>query len=173
MAGRIGIAADRALFYVKGGGAGFRNTASITNLTTGASVSASNNNSGWLLGGGLECAFASNWSAKVEFDYLGLRDFSWNSVLIAGDTFTASRNIVMLKAGINFRIRRVRTTRNDEVLARRMTPDDLSLGGNPGAERLGLLPQRPSHAGPTHRRALAGHTAGRRFEVKTLVRIKK
>jgi outer membrane immunogenic protein len=103
LAGRIGIASDRTLFYVKGGVGWVQNSASITNLTTGVSVSASNNNSGWLLGGGVEYAFASNWSAKVEFDYLGLRDFSWNSVIIAGDNFTASRNIVMLKAGINFR----------------------------------------------------------------------
>ncbi len=103
LAGRIGIASDRALFYVKGGAGWVQNTASITNLTTGVSVSASNNNSGWLLGGGLEYAFASNWSAKVEFDYLGLRAFSWNPVFIAGDSFTASRNIAMLKAGINFK----------------------------------------------------------------------
>jgi opacity protein-like surface antigen len=103
LAGRIGIASDRTLFYVKGGVGWVQNSASITNLTTGASVSASNTNSGWLLGGGLEYAFASNWSAKVEFDYLGLRDFSWNSVLFPGDSFTASRNIAMLKAGINFR----------------------------------------------------------------------
>jgi outer membrane immunogenic protein len=103
LTGRIGYAADRALLYVKGGGGWVRNTASITNLSTGASVSASNTNSGWLIGGGLEYAFASNWSAKVEFDYLKLDSFSWNSVLFPAETFTASRNISMFKAGINYR----------------------------------------------------------------------
>jgi outer membrane immunogenic protein len=103
LAGRIGIASDHTLFYVKGGVGWVQNSASITNLTTGASVSASNTNSGWLLGGGLEYAFASNWSAKVEFDYLGLRDFSWNSVLFPGDNFTASRNISEFKVGLNYR----------------------------------------------------------------------
>ncbi len=103
LAGRIGIAADRMLFYVKGGGGWVKNTATITNLTTGASVSASNNNNGWLFGGGVEWAFATNWSTKLEFDYLSLNSLSWNSVLFPGETFTASRNISMLKVGINYR----------------------------------------------------------------------
>lgn len=103
VAGRVGFAADRALFYVKGGGGWVGNTASITNLTTGAAASASNTNNGWLIGGGLEYAFTPNWSGKLEYDYLGLRSWSWNSVVFPGDTFTASRNISMFKAGINYR----------------------------------------------------------------------
>ena len=103
LAGRIGIAADRTLFYIKGGGAWVGNSASITNLTTGASVSASNTNSGWLLGGGLEYGFDTNWSAKVEFDYIGLRSWSWNSTLFPNETFTASRNISEFKVGLNYR----------------------------------------------------------------------
>lgn len=103
IAGRVGFAADRALFYVKGGGGWVGNTASITNLTTGASVSASNTNDGWLIGGGLEYAFTPSWSGKLEYDYLGLNSWSWNSALFPGDTFTASRNISMFKVGINYR----------------------------------------------------------------------
>ena len=104
LAGRVGIAADRALFYVKGGGAWVGNSASITNLTTGASASASNSNTGWLFGGGLEWAFAaSNWSAKFEYDYISLNSWTWNSVLFPGETFTASRNISEFKVGLNYR----------------------------------------------------------------------
>jgi outer membrane immunogenic protein len=104
VAGRIGYAAaDRVLFYVKGGGGWVRNTASITNLNTSTSVSASNTNGGWLIGGGLEYAFDPNWSIKGEFDYLRLNSFSWNSVLFPAETFTANRNISMFKAGINYR----------------------------------------------------------------------
>ncbi len=104
VAGRVGFAAaDRALIYIKGGGGWVGNTASITNLTTGAAVSASNTNSGWLIGGGLEYAFTPNWSSKIEVDYLGLRSWSWNSTVFPGDTFTASRNITMVKAGLNYR----------------------------------------------------------------------
>jgi outer membrane immunogenic protein len=103
LTGRIGFASDRVLYYVKGGGGWVRNTASISNLTTNASVSASNSRGGWLIGGGLEWAFESNWSTKIEYDYLALNSFSWNSVLFPGETFTASRNISMVKAGLNFR----------------------------------------------------------------------
>ena len=103
VAGRVGYAADRTLFYVKGGGGWVGNTASITNLTTGAAISASNTNSGWLVGGGVEYAFAPRWSAKLEYDYIGLRSWSWNSTVFPGDTFTASRNISTFKAGINYR----------------------------------------------------------------------
>jgi outer membrane immunogenic protein len=110
VAGRLGVATtgmwfnSSALFYIKGGGGWVENSASITNLTTGTSISASNTNSGWLVGGGVEWGFANNWSAKIEYDYLGLRDWTFNSVLLfPGDTFTASRNIQELKFGINYR----------------------------------------------------------------------
>src|SRR5260221_10758086 len=70
------------------------------NLTTGSSITASNNNtnSGWLVGAGIEWAFAPNWSAKVEYNYLGLDDRTFTvpagSPFLAGDTFTQSnRNI--------------------------------------------------------------------------------
>ena len=93
---------NQALFYIKGGGGWVKNTATVTNLTTLASLSASNTNSGWLIGGGIEWAFATNWSAKIEYVYLGLRSWTFNSVvLFPGDTFTASRNIQELKFGRN------------------------------------------------------------------------
>jgi outer membrane immunogenic protein len=113
LAGRIGISADQVfygggggggvLFYVKGGGAWVGNSASITDLNNGLSASASNTNSGWLVGGGLEWAFASNWSAKFEYDYIGLRSWSWSSVLFPAETFTASRNLSEFKVGLNYR----------------------------------------------------------------------
>ena len=39
---------------------------------------------------------------KIEYDYLGLRSWSWSPGLFR-DTFTVSRNTQMLKAGINYR----------------------------------------------------------------------
>ena len=105
VAGRVGFAAaDRALIYIKGGGGWVGNTREHHyNLTTGAAVSASNTNTGWLIGGRLEYAFTPNWSSKIEVDYLGLRSWSWNSTVFPGDTFTASRNITMVKAGLNYK----------------------------------------------------------------------
>ena len=66
----------------------------VTNLRTGSSFSISNDNSngGWLVGAGVEWAFAANWSAKVEYNYLGLEDRTFTvpagSPFFPGDIFT-------------------------------------------------------------------------------------
>ena len=99
------------LFYGKAGG-GWVGTDDFTinNLTTGTSITVSNNNtnSGWLVGAGIEWAFAPNWSAKVEYNYLGLDDRTFIVPagvpgFLPGDTFTQSnRNIQMVKVGANY-----------------------------------------------------------------------
>jgi outer membrane immunogenic protein len=110
LAARFGLAYDRVLFYGKAGGGWVGNSNfTITNVTTGASVSGGNNNSvgGWLVGVGVEWAFADNWSAKVEYDYLGLQNRTFTTpafFLPAFDTFsTGNSNIQMVKLGINYR----------------------------------------------------------------------
>jgi outer membrane immunogenic protein len=104
LAGRIGFAFDRWMIYAKGGGAWVQNTASITNLGTGAMVSASNTNSGWVLGVGAEWAWGGPWSAKIEYDHMEFGNWTTAApVIAAGDTITASRNIDMVKFGINYR----------------------------------------------------------------------
>ena len=56
------------MVYIKGGGAWVndRYTASIG----GFSSEVSDTRWGWMLGGGIEYAFAGNWSAKVEYNYM-------------------------------------------------------------------------------------------------------
>jgi hypothetical protein len=59
------------------------------------------------LAGDIEWAFLPNWSAKVEYNYLGLDDRTFTvpagSPFLAGDTFTQSnRSIQMVKVGINY-----------------------------------------------------------------------
>ncbi len=104
LTGRVGFAADRWLFYVKGGGAWVENHATLTNLTTGAAVSASNTNSGWTAGVGTEWAFSGPWSAKIEYDHIELDNWSPStSAIIAGDRLNISRHIDMVKAGVNYR----------------------------------------------------------------------
>lgn len=109
VAARFGVAYDHWLFYGKAGGGWVGNSGfTVTNVTTGASISGSNNNtnSGWLVGGGGEWAFASNWSAKIEYDFLSLssRTFTSPGVILAGDTFTTGNpNIQMVKFGINYK----------------------------------------------------------------------
>jgi len=109
VAGRLGVAYDRWLFYGKGGGGWVGNdNFTVTNVTTGASITgASNTNSGWLAGAGIEWAFANNWTAKIEYDYFGLGSRTVTvpagSPFLAGDTFNkGSNNIQTLTVGINY-----------------------------------------------------------------------
>ena len=107
-AARFGVTNGYWLFYGKAGGGWVGNNSfTITNVTTGASITTSNNNtnSGWLVGAGIEWAFLPNWSTKLEYDFLGLnsRSFTVPAGFFAGDTFTQSnRNIQMLKVGVNY-----------------------------------------------------------------------
>ena len=110
VAGRVGIAADRWLFYVKGGGGWVGNSGfTVTNETTGGSVAFNGtSNSGWLLGGGVEWAFTNNWSVRAEYDYLGLNNQSFAVPaavpVIGGDTFALhDRNVEMFTVGLNYR----------------------------------------------------------------------
>ena len=103
IAGRFGLAFNQVLFYGKVGGGWVGNTATITNLNTGASISASNTRDGWLGGVGLEWAFTPNWSTKIEYDYLGLNSWTFSGPIIPADTWTVNRNIQMLTVGLNYR----------------------------------------------------------------------
>jgi outer membrane immunogenic protein len=112
LAARFGLTNGPWLFYGKvGGGWVGSDDFTVTNLSTGSLITLSNNNnsnSGWLVGAGIEWAFSSNWSAKVEYDYLALDDRTFTvpagSPFLAGDTFTQSnRNVQMLKVGANYR----------------------------------------------------------------------
>jgi outer membrane immunogenic protein len=112
LAARFGFAADRVLFYGKAGGGWVGNNGfTVTNVTTATSLTGTNNNSntGWLVGAGVEWAFAFNWSAKLEYDYLGLGSQSFTTPVGflpggAVDTFnTGNRNLQMLKLGVNYR----------------------------------------------------------------------
>ena len=104
LAARFGVVlGSGVLLYGKAGGAWVDNHATITNLNTGASISASNRNSGWVVGGGVEWAIAGNWSAKLEYDFVKLDDLTFGPGPFLGNTFTASREIQMFKVGLNYR----------------------------------------------------------------------
>jgi len=103
IAARFGYAADRWLYYGKAGGGWVRNSATVTDLTTGASVSSSATNNGWLLGAGIEYGIIPNWTVKLEYDYLGLRSWTRSSLLFVGDTVTLSRQINMFTVGTNYK----------------------------------------------------------------------
>jgi outer membrane immunogenic protein len=110
LTGRLGYAVDRVLFYGKGGGAWVgSNNFAVTNVATGSSVTFSNNNTntGWTAGAGIEWAFYNNWTARLEYDYVGLDNATFTvpitSPILAGDVFTThDRNIQLVTVGVNY-----------------------------------------------------------------------
>ena len=111
-AARLGVTVtDRLLLYGKAGGgwvgdSGFMVTDVTTGLTT-TTLKNNNDTGGWVVGAGLEWAFANNLTAKVEYDYLGLHGQSVTipatSAVLPGDTFnTGTHNVQMLKVGLNY-----------------------------------------------------------------------
>ncbi len=158
IAGRIGITSDvfdRTLFYIKGGAAWARDEYGVTSQFSASSCaqeqgieflidggggpicSAINGNGswsgnqsrwGWMAGIGLEFGLFGNWSAKVEYDFLGFgsRDVTLNGsatancvgpcrlpVILDGQdptttsvfsrTFSINENIQVVKFGLNYR----------------------------------------------------------------------
>jgi outer membrane immunogenic protein len=109
LTGRLGVAWDRVLFYGKAGGAWVGNNGfTVTDVTTNTSLTGTSTNSttGWTAGVGLEWAFTNNWTARVEYDYIGLGNRTFvvpaTSAVIPGDVFTANRNIQMVTVGVNY-----------------------------------------------------------------------
>jgi outer membrane immunogenic protein len=81
--GRLGYAADRFLFYVKGGAAFVPTRSSVFDAcqSTGCgnwliATSGSDTVTTWTVGGGVEWAFAQNWSVKGEYMFIGLGENS-------------------------------------------------------------------------------------------------
>jgi outer membrane immunogenic protein len=102
--GRVGAAFDRLLVYGKGGVA-FAHDSDSLNDVFGGSASSSVTRTGWTAGAGLEYAFAPNWSARIEYDYLG---FGSEALSLPTEHFStyssnASLNVQEVKAGINFK----------------------------------------------------------------------
>jgi outer membrane immunogenic protein len=115
VAARFGYAVDHWLLYGKAGGGWVgNNNWTITNVTTGVSLTCGNftNNcgndtGGWLVGAGYEYAFTNNWTVRLEYDYLGLGNrtvvIPATAPLLAGNTFISNnRNVQMVKVGANY-----------------------------------------------------------------------
>jgi outer membrane immunogenic protein len=104
--GRVGIASDRLLTYVKGGAA----VANITNsagdfdgflLDPTQSTETKKTRWGWTVGTGFEFALSPAWSVKAEYLYM---DFGKNkSTNLVGDTFEHKNQVHTAKIGLNYR----------------------------------------------------------------------
>jgi outer membrane immunogenic protein len=116
VAGRFGLAFDRALVYGKAGWVAGRfewnfaqvNCTFVCNTTQGSATL-----DGLLIGLGLEYAFFNNWTAKFEYDYLG---FGSKNVLftttcsgifcnppISTNTQSVSADKHIFKVGLNYK----------------------------------------------------------------------
>jgi len=117
---RVGFTWDRALFYVKGGGAWTNEQFSATcNLgllqatnpvgqqcvnparVLSNGLTASTGRAGWVVGYGTEFAFDRHWSAKAEADYLSFGDT--NVTASDGSALNVGMHIWEAKIGVNYR----------------------------------------------------------------------
>jgi outer membrane immunogenic protein len=100
LTGRVGFAADRALFYITGGGAWSRNE--VTLYYNGSSASRDVDRQGWTIGGGIEYAFTQNWSFAGQYNFvdLGGRDVTFNLLNLHGHT---SNELHVFTARLNYR----------------------------------------------------------------------
>ena len=109
--GKLGYAWDRVMVVRQGrrrlGGIEQSN---VCRHRFAASVtpSTSTSNWGWTVGAGAEYAFYGGWSARIEYDYVGLTNQTFTvpatAAVLANDQFTFNnRNIQMVTAGINYK----------------------------------------------------------------------
>jgi outer membrane immunogenic protein len=98
--GRLGFAANAALFYVKGGYAWADNQLSVSALGT-TLYSESHMHSGWTIGGGLEYMFVPNWSGKVEYMYADYRNATYLTAFAPGG-IGLGLTVNTVKAGVNY-----------------------------------------------------------------------
>lgn len=134
LTGRLGVTYDHALLFIKGGGAWAHFDHAATNDEAAASgstglggagppppppppcipsctASIGDTRSGFTVGAGIEYAFLSSWSAKVEYDYMDFGTKSLTYVFINPTTgvlngigFANDRERVhLVKAGLNYR----------------------------------------------------------------------
>ena len=109
--GRVGLTADRALIYVKGGAAWAHIEHDVSAFGT-ALVSDDKVIWGWTVGTGVEYAITGNWSAKIEYNYMDFGSNTLNFAIPAGIPggpgagtidVDATTRIHAVKFGVNYR----------------------------------------------------------------------
>jgi outer membrane immunogenic protein len=111
IAGRAGVAFDRALVYLKGGWVwgrfDFYDQEGCTAGCTTVTSTASQTLNGPLIGVGVEYAFTNNWTAKVEYNYANYRSRMIRLTCQSGcspfgevDSQGAEKHII--KIGVNY-----------------------------------------------------------------------
>jgi outer membrane immunogenic protein len=112
VAGRVGIAANQALFYVKGGGAWADErfyTVDPGAIPAGTPLQGTDSSRwGWMVGAGVEYAFTNNWSVKAEYNHL---DFGTRTETLSPQPgcgclafqYDIRQTVDLVKVGLNYR----------------------------------------------------------------------
>jgi len=114
VAPRVGVAWDRVLFYAKGGVAWAHDdywlTLTPNQLLAGQTFAAGDATRwGWMVGVGIEYAFAQNWSVKAEYNYM---DFGTERIFVKSTGIEPTqpnfdedirRTIQVAKVGLNYK----------------------------------------------------------------------
>jgi outer membrane immunogenic protein len=113
LTGRIGYAQDIWLVYVKGGVAwwnvddgGF--TTGIPGVGTATLATITSTRTGWTVGAGIEWALWTNWSAKIEYNYMdfGTDRYTFTTatpIVAPGGTVDIDTQVHAVKLGLNYR----------------------------------------------------------------------
>jgi outer membrane immunogenic protein len=107
--GRVGYAFDNVLLYAKGGAALAGDKYNVSGTFTGLpyNFQGLDNRYGWIVGGGVDWAFARHWSVNVEYDYYS---FGHGGILMSDSIngFTGvvdvKQTVQVVKVGLNFHI---------------------------------------------------------------------
>ncbi len=114
VAPRVGVAWDRVLLYAKGGVAWAHDdywlTLTPNQLLAGQTFATGDaTRVGWMVGVGIEYAFAQNWSVKAEYNYM---DFGTKRIFVASTGIEPTqpnfeedigRTIQVVKVGLNYK----------------------------------------------------------------------
>jgi outer membrane immunogenic protein len=100
--GRVGYAADRALWYLTGGYAWADNELKLSGPAFGGTLTSSKVHSGWTIGGGLEWAFADAWSAKIEYLYMNFAKENYFPGTLGTSGLGIDFDMHTVKLGVNY-----------------------------------------------------------------------
>jgi outer membrane immunogenic protein len=104
---RVGWAINRALLYVKGGGALANEKHWLADLGGEYLNAPATTRAGWMVGLGGEYAFKGNWSAKIEYDFMDFGSKNYNLVDVTGggyfEEYDVDQQIQIIKVGVNYR----------------------------------------------------------------------
>jgi outer membrane immunogenic protein len=106
--GRLGYARDSWLIYGTGGYAYARleTDASASAGAASMSLSQAETRSGWAVGGGIELAFARNWTARMEYLYIDLgrtnATLAIPGIATISEDSRVTQNLVRLGANYRF-----------------------------------------------------------------------